>query len=859
MMLTKRFLCYLIVFSMLISLFSAFALAEPIPAYAFIPNMGDASVSKVDLSATPPLVVARYYTAPRLDATGAWGDLFGSNTGDLTAIAPAAWRTSRIAIDPNGNAWAINTGADALSAITTVQGSVARIQLNTTGLTTTSTSAADIEVFGTDEAVKVIPVGDRGDCPRSINIDTAGNIWIGFHKAQEKYGYFQKYAYDGTNLTAVGSRVYGSTAFTEGSSDPVPAFDIAPYNADIDANGILWFVSYGSSRVNRNGGTYGATNGVYSFDTNNPIATFVRHNESNVSGASMGYMKSGYGIVVDDSDTANVKVFVTIMDTTGGSVVGLYYKEGSADFVRVPITLSAPRGMVFDNDGVLWIANSTGGSVTRYDPKGIVPTATYTGFGTTPVGIGKDPMGRLWVVVRDSDRLVGFDPATPNVRIIIASGFNDPYAYGDFTRPPQLYRICGYKLDDDTRLGLEGWEINIYKWDDVAQGFDEEPFKAPVFTGPDGKYCFTELPEGTYLVKEENRVGWKQTFPGGDGTHIISLPADSLNHITNGDFEAGNIGFGSDYTYVSVAAQDPGLGTMEPEQVYAVGTDPWLYHELWSHIVDHTTGDENNLMMIVNGADQVADQRVWYSSSEVLAGTDYTFSFWGATSYPEAFATLDVYINDVKVGEYKAPSAVAEWSQFTVEWNSGLATTADIKLVCNTLIHTGTDFALDDISLRSHSADFRNAQLYGICGYKRDADTDAVLSGWTIKLRDNSGAIIATTVTGSDGKYCFTDLRAGTYRVEEVQKDGWLQTAPIDGHHDIILPDAASDSTTGPFYDFENAKLYELFGFKYNDDTGAPIAGWKIILEMKVDGIWAPVGEATTGADGRYLFTQLRA
>ena len=186
-----RWLGFLIALTMVIGFIPAAVFAQdPAPAYAYIPNMGDASVSKVDLSAETPSVVARYYTAPLLDASGVWGDLFGSAAGDLTAIAPVGWRTSRIAIDQDGNAWAINTGADSGSA--TVQGSIARVQFDVSGLTNTSTTAADIKTFGTDEAVDVFPVGDRGDCPRCVNFDAAGNLLIGFHKAYEKYGYFQR-------------------------------------------------------------------------------------------------------------------------------------------------------------------------------------------------------------------------------------------------------------------------------------------------------------------------------------------------------------------------------------------------------------------------------------------------------------------------------------------------------------------------------------------------------------------------------------------------------------------------------------------------------------------------------------------
>lgn len=523
----NRLLCIIMTIAMLVAFLPSMAFGlepvEPVePAYAYIPNMGDASVSKVDLTAETPLVVARYFTAPRLDAAGDWGDLFGSAAGDLTAIAPAGWRTSRLAIDPAGNAWALNTGAD--SGVATVQGSVARIQFDVSGLTTTSTSAGDIKLFGTDEAVTVFPIGDRGDCPRSINVTADGRIFIGFHKAYEKWGYFQEYSFDGTDLTPVGPRIYGLGVSDE-LGDPYPAFDIAPYNATIDVNGTLWFVSYGSSRVNRNGGTFGSNNGIYSFNIDDPLNTFERHLESSPTGEPMGYMKSGYGILIDDSDPENVIVYATIMDTAGGATPGFYIKDGNASFIKSGIVTYAPRGLAFDDNGVIWIANSSNGSVTSFNPDGGA-TANYTGFGSVPVGVGKDPEGRMWIIVRDSNKLVGFDPATPNDRITIGSGFNQPYAYGDFAvHTPPTYCICGYKLDADTEEGLGNWTIELFKKDD-AGGW--QFVKSTTTSAIDGKYCFDGLLAGEYKVSEVLKDGWELIDPT-DNEHLVSLPDEASN------------------------------------------------------------------------------------------------------------------------------------------------------------------------------------------------------------------------------------------------------------------------------------------------------------------------------------------
>jgi len=72
------------------------------------------------------------------------------------------------------------------------------------------------------------------------------------------------------------------------------------------------------------------------------------------------------------------------------------------------------------------------------------------------------------------------------------------------------------------------------------------------------------------------------------------------------------------------------------------------------------------------------------------------------------------------------------------------------------------------------------------------------LSDWTINLlQDNE--VISSTTTDSEGHYSFENLYPGSYVVAEVQKDGWVQTAPVSGSYEITLTD-----TDGQRYDFGN-------------------------------------------------------
>ena len=86
---------------------------------------------------------------------------------------------------------------------------------------------------------------------------------------------------------------------------------------------------------------------------------------------------------------------------------------------------------------------------------------------------------------------------------------------------PELYKICGFKLNSVTREPMEGVEILLDQWVDGAwQQYNS------VFTGSDGKYCFDELLAGDYRVREGFVPGFVQVFPAGD--YEISLPVDEV-------------------------------------------------------------------------------------------------------------------------------------------------------------------------------------------------------------------------------------------------------------------------------------------------------------------------------------------
>jgi len=73
-----------------------------------------------------------------------------------------------------------------------------------------------------------------------------------------------------------------------------------------------------------------------------------------------------------------------------------------------------------------------------------------------------------------------------------------------------------------------------------------------------------------------------------------------------------------------------------------------------------------------------------------------------------------------------------------------------------------------------------------ICGVKfEDKNGNGVqdpgepgLAGWTIQMVDSAGNIVGAVVTGAGGKFCFKEVKPGTYTFGEVMQPNWSQTYP---------------------------------------------------------------------------------
>jgi len=176
-----------------------------------------------------------------------------------------------------------------------------------------------------------------------------------------------------------------------------------------------------------------------------------------------------------------------------------------------------------------------------------------------------------------------------------------------------------------------------------------------------------------------------------DSTQTFYLETTNYtnNLIANPDFELGNTGFNTDYTYCNSHDCLWPLGN----NGYSIGTDADYFLSAFSG-QDHTSGSGN--FMIVNGAQP--SLIVWQQEIPVKPYTGYAFGVWISTMISLKPAQIQFSINGIQVGSlYNAPDYTNKWNQVFTTWNSGSATSASIKILDILPITEGNDFGLDDL------------------------------------------------------------------------------------------------------------------------------------------------------------------
>jgi sugar lactone lactonase YvrE len=748
----KTSLCMALVLALALVLTIGFIRADIVHAdsgvnYAFTPNSGEASVSRVDLISMTE--VARYYTAPRV---GDEVDLVGNLTpGTPNTIDPRDWRTSRIVIDSGSNAWVVNTGADG----TSLQGSIVRIQADTTGLTTHAYPHPVMD-FGTDEAVQVFLVGAPGDMPRAIVIDSDGYIWVGFYSGAQ----LMKYEYNeaAQTLTAVAGPFFPAVA----PDNRV----IRYYDMDFAPNGRLFVSSRGSTptRTPRQ-------EGIWAFDPTTQV--FTRETTWNP-----------YAVLIAEDGTVYATAYSNLLRIRD---------KDTGVWSSVTITGSSQnRGMAFDDQGRIWIASTVGtigGTVVySHNITSGTPGPTYTlTSGTTPVGVGKDAAGNIWIICRSDAMaqgwLEGFDPVTLANVGAIQVGFR-PYAYRGFVMPFQV----------DARISVVASAINL-----VGESHD---FIVTVERNPGAGW----LPAIGVVVNGTTDFGTLTGSPAATDTD-------------------GRVTF-------TVNSTLPGTATVHASATVDVGgvsigvsTDGYGKHD----VDNQKTWVDARISIGAGGINLVGEPHDFTVTVEMNPGTGWVPAEDVAVNGTTNLGTLT-----------GSPAMTDAGGRVTFAANSTLPGTATVH--ASAIVDVGgVPIGVATDGYGAHAIDNQKTWfgLYDICGLVYDADTGDPLEGTEVFLeKEVQGAwvIEATTTTDADGEYCFTGLEAGAYRVTQVLQRCWVQVSPASpGYHNVTLPNGEPVS-----YDFENRNTCTgttVGGTPYPVNKVAILTRWIALLAVIIAGV----------------------
>ena len=467
----------------------------------------------------------------------------------------------------------------------------------------------------------------------------------------------------------------------------------------------------------------------------------------------------------------------------------------------------------------------------------------------------------------------------------------------------QLNTVSGKKINDlngngtidPGDPGLAGWRIyNDSNGNNTWDSGTEES----TLTAADGSYSLT-LGPGTYRLREVGQPGWVQTNPvAGDiiGTSGSNWTVNFLNsqtaQITGRKFNDLN-GDGS-------GSGDPGLsgwtifldtnlnGVLDAGETSTVTNGSGAYS--FSNLTPGTYSIREVLQP--GWVQTVSPSPVTLISGSSISGQDFgNFQLISVGG----LKFQDMNGNGSQEG---GDAGLGGWTIFNDANNNGILDAGESstitaangsysltglgpgtirirEVVSNPWIQTTpnpTAFTATSGSNRT-GVNFGNFQRFSISGVKfndlngggtRDP-LDPGLSGWTIYIDANSNSVFDAgetfTTTAADGSYSFANLGPGTYRIREVNQNGWIQTSTNPGN---IVGSSGTNVTNTNFGNFQQVSVS---GIKFNDVNGdgdptgdSGLSGWTIYDDANNNGI-LDSGELSTvtGVNGTWSFTGLGA
>ncbi|MEN0176702.1 SdrD B-like domain-containing protein, partial [Staphylococcus aureus] len=387
------------------------------------------------------------------------------------------------------------------------------------------------------------------------------------------------------------------------------------------------------------------------------------------------------------------------------------------------------------------------------------------------------------------------------------------------------YNLGDYVWEDTNKNGIQDQDEKGISGVTVTLKDENGNVLKTVTTDADGKYKFTDLDNGNYKVEFTTPEGYTPTTvtsgsdiekdSNGLTTTGVINGADNMT-LDSGFYKTPKYNLGN---YVWEDTNKDGKQDANEKGIKGVYV---ILKDSNGKELDRTTTDENG---------------------------KYQFTGLSNGTYSVEFSTPAGY----------TPTTVTSGS--------------DIEKDSNGLTTTGVINGADNMTLDSG---FYKTPKYNLGNYvwedtnkdgKQDS-TEKGISGVTVTLKNENGEVLQTTKTDKDGKYQFTGLENGTYKVEFETPSGYTPTQVGSGTDEGI--DSNGTSTTGVIKDKDNDTIDSGFykptynlgdyvwedtnknGVQDKDEKG--ISGVTVTLKDENDKVLKTV---TTDENGKYQFTDL--
>lgn len=260
-------------------------------------------------------------------------------------------------------------------------------------------------------------------------------------------------------------------------------------------------------------------------------------------------------------------------------------------------------------------------------------------------------------------------------------------------------------------------------------------------------------------------------------TNCNSCAFVGQNLVTNGEFDAGNTGFTSNYAYTPIGNMCGNFGIYSiGKSIQQVGAPIGCNNSIWA--ASDRNGPNGNFMLIDPSAATGVNDKIWSQTVPVCPNTDYVFSVWTKNMYyleADWYSGVDPNFQFSVNGTVlpganfimprQAQADSSKWIKVQGYWNSGAATSAVLNIVNIVPGAYGNDLAIDGIyfglcgKIAAISASATNYCPGSVLTLAATAQTTASGWGYFEWLKDGVVVAAGTAMT------TYTPTSAGSYKL----------------------------------------------------------------------------------------------